>query len=185
MGQTADELRQEIDQKRDDASRKIDQIESRIESTTEHVRDEVQHTAEQVTSQVKESLDIKRHIEERPLVALGVGLVGGFLLGGVSGGDGGRAHHGGQGGHSMRSELMGSLRKTSKETGLDDTLAAAASALMASLTDQAKGIANEKVAEIKGDKPKQDQRTVVTSERVATPVYEEHVRVADTGHGAP
>lgn len=169
MGQSADQLREEIDQKRDDASRKIDEIESRIESTTENVRDEVKQTAQDLTDQVKETLDVKSQIEERPLVAIGVGLVGGFLLGGM-GGDGGS--HSSRRGSSMQAGVMKSLRDTAKETGLNDTLAAAASALMGVATTQAKGMASDRVSEMKSGSKKENtkkqpaKRTVVEEETV-------------------
>lgn len=165
MGTTADQLREEIDQKRDDASRKIDEIEARIEGTAENVRDEVRQTAQDVTDQVKETLDLKSQIEERPLIAIGVGVAAGFLLGGM----GGSQDRGASRGHgsSIYSGAMGMVRDSAKETGLSDTLAAAASALMGVATTQAKGIAGDRVAEMTGQaKKKDDGKTVVKTERV-------------------
>ena len=165
MGTTADQLRQEIDQKRDDASRKINEIESRLESTTENVRDEVRQTAQDVTDQVKETLDVKSQIQERPLVAIGVGLVGGFLLGGMGGDGGGRSF--GRHGSSMQAGIMKSVRDTAQETGLNDTLAAAASALMGTATAQAKTMAGDRMSEMtSGAKKQDDKRTVVKTEKV-------------------
>lgn len=164
MGTTADQLREEIDQKRDDASRKIDEIEARIEGTAENVRDEVRQTAQDVTDQVKETLDIKSQIEERPLIAIGVGLAAGFLLGGMGGG--GESHSSSYG-RNLQSGVMNTLRDTSKESGLNDTLSAAASALMGMATTQAKGMAGDRVAEMTGQaKTTDDRKTVVKSERV-------------------
>jgi hypothetical protein len=64
---------------------------------------------------------------------------------------------------------MNTLRDTAKESGLNDTLAAAASALMGVATTQAKGIAGERVAEMTGHAKKNDgSKTVVKTERAVT-----------------
>ncbi|MDP9363699.1 MAG: hypothetical protein M3Q10_05645, partial [Chloroflexota bacterium] len=96
MGQTADQLRQEIEQKRGDAASKIDQIESRVQDTVGTVqelpqmaKETVSDTVDQVKTSVQNSvqnIDLSGQIQQRPLAALGAALAGGFLLGGVMGG---------------------------------------------------------------------------------------------------
>jgi len=156
MGQSADQIRQEIDQKRADASSKIDQLQQQVQGTTEQVRDQVQESVEQVVEQVKgtvddtlqtvkQSVDFHKQIEERPLVALGAALVGGFLLGGMTGGNGGgQSQQQGSGSsneyRSTSSHGSGSstVRTALQKSGLEDTISNAAAALMGSVTDQLK-----------------------------------------------
>jgi hypothetical protein len=64
MGQTADQLRQELDHKRHELTRDIDHIEGKV----------------------KETLDINRYVEQNPLLAAGLAVAGGFLLGSMMGG---------------------------------------------------------------------------------------------------
>jgi len=157
MGQSADQIRQEIDQKRSDASSKIDRLQSQVQGTTEQVRDQVQESVEQVVEQVKgtvdetiqtvkQSVDFHKQIEERPLVALGAALVGGFLLGGMTGGNGGgqsqQQGYGSSNDHrsnSSHSSGSSTVRTALQKSGLEDTISNAAAALMGSVTDQLKG----------------------------------------------
>ncbi len=181
MGESTDQIRQEIDRSRQDAAAKIDQLQNQVEGTAEGLRTNVQdtaeglvtgvqetaeslatgvqETAEQVREQVsgviedtiqsvKENVDLKQMIEERPLVALGVALVGGFVLGGVTGNDGGGQHHyqeSSQAGYSGArssggsSSPMGSgIRTAIQKTGIEDTLSSAVAALVGSMSDQIK-----------------------------------------------
>lgn len=160
MGQSADQIRQEIDQKRADASSKIDQLQQQVQGTTEQVRDQVQESVEQVVEQVKgtvddtiqtvkNSVDFRQQIEERPLVALGVAILGGFLLGGMSGGgsNGGSSGHAPQQGYGSSNEYRSTsshgsgsstVRTALQKSGLEDTISNAAAALMGSVTDQLK-----------------------------------------------
>jgi hypothetical protein len=120
MGETPDQLRQEVDRKREDAGQKVDALEQRMTETVQRVRDgvtetteqvratvqdsvegvqqavgqtaqqvteQVKATTQQVTEQVKENFNLRRQIEERPLVMLGAALLGGFVIGSVTGGD--------------------------------------------------------------------------------------------------
>lgn len=56
MGETTDQLRQEIDRNRDDAAHKIDEIEQRMSDTVTKVQEGVQQTTEQVKTTVQESI---------------------------------------------------------------------------------------------------------------------------------
>jgi ElaB/YqjD/DUF883 family membrane-anchored ribosome-binding protein len=109
MGQTADQLRQEIAAKRDDAAAKIDQIESRVQDLPNLARETVRGTVDASIQQARDTVDeqlshareavvgkvdqMKQQtsmttvIDERPLAALGVALAGGFLLGKLFGGE--------------------------------------------------------------------------------------------------
>src|SRR3712207_382968 len=64
MGQTASQLRQELDQKRDELSRDVDMIQEKVKST----------------------FDVKAQVEQNPLASVGIALAGGFLLGMMTGG---------------------------------------------------------------------------------------------------
>jgi len=137
MGQSSDQIRQELDQKRDDTARKIEAIESKVEDTVIQARESVEDTVQQV----KEQLDFRRQVEDRPLMALGLALIGGFALGGIlKKGDGGTSSGSTYtAGSSTRSEgggIVDSLRKAAQRSGLDETLNGSAAALMSSVTDQ-------------------------------------------------
>lgn len=169
MGQSTDQIRREIDQSRNDAATKIDQLQSQVQNTAQDLRTNVQGATEDVIGQVKDTvdetiesvkqnLDFREQIEQRPLLSLGVALVGGFLLGGRTGGNGQQSHQyhpapypqgdyssGGaqQVGYRSSSSaqsgaLAQGLRSAVQKTGLEDTISDAAAALLGSLTDQLK-----------------------------------------------
>lgn len=164
MGQTADELRQEIDTKRDMAAEKIDQLEQKVTGAAEQVKGQVAGAADQVKEQVKQTVDWRHQVEERPLVALGAALAGGFVLGGMLGGNDDRSRHDdtrhkeapitpARGGSSSMSSgimagaagsgLMGTVREAAKNTGLEDTLNNLTTSLMSTLSDRVKEIADQ------------------------------------------
>ena len=159
MGQSADQLRQEIEQKREDAATKIDAIEARVQDTVQGARDTVQgtvqqardtvvDTVEQTTQKVKESFDVRRQVEERPLLALGAALVGGFVLGGILGGDDDdRRHHGGASPDLPRGSQQGGvragIRTAARESGLEDTINNLASAFMGTMTERLRSVASD------------------------------------------
>lgn len=171
MGQSTDQIRREIDQSRMDAADKIDQLQTQVQDTAQDVRDNVQGTAEDVIDQVKDTvdetvesvkqnLDLRQHIEQRPLLSLGVALVGGFVLGGLTSGSNDHGGHGYQSGQPYRAEggaypgsaysshssgssassgaVAQGLRTAVQKTGLEETISSAAAALIGSLTDQMK-----------------------------------------------
>ena len=165
MGQSTDQIRQEIDQKRDDAAGKIDQLQSQVQDTADTMRSNVQDTAEQVRDQVKgtvedtietvkQNADVRKMIEDRPLLALGVAFAGGYMIGSMTGGSGGqdsRTHSyaqryepsGDQYSYSPQSgsgsSMSSGIRSAIQKTGLEDTISNAAAALLGSVTDQLKG----------------------------------------------
>lgn len=157
MGQTADQLRQEIEQKRGDAAQKIDAIESRVQDTTQMVKNTVEDTKQMVTGtlkdtvqettdKVKQNADLGKHIEERPLVVLGAALAGGFLLGGVLGGGGDKSDNRRSGGDystSSRGGASGTFRNAAKSSGLEETIATISGALMGMATERVRSIVQE------------------------------------------
>jgi len=164
MGQTADELRQEIDQKRDNASQKIDQIEQLVTGAADQVKDQVSQAKEQVTQakeQIKQTFDWRHQVEEKPLVALGAAFIGGIVLGGITGGGddrGSHQHHyygqqpqgNGSSQHTVNygqaaatGGVVAAVRGAAKKAGLDDTIANMADGLMATFSDRIKQIADD------------------------------------------
>ncbi len=164
MGQSADQLRQEIEQKREDAAQKIEQIESQVTDTVHQARTTVDETVmkardtvEGTVQKAKESVDLRRQVEEKPLLALGAALLGGFALGGMLGGDKGghqsgsrsthiegssRAYEASMGAQSQ-SGLRGNIQQAAKSSGLEDMLANGTTALMNSLTERLKATLDE------------------------------------------
>ena len=161
MGQTADQLRQEVEQKREDAAQKIDAIETRVQETAQMARDTVDETVQkardtvtETVDTVKQSFDIRRQAEERPLVALGAALLGGFLLGNLAGGDDKGRHRGGQHAGMQYGGMSSGIRGGGKSSGLDDTLSALSGAVMGIVTDRMRSIVAESFPEL-ADKMRQ------------------------------
>jgi len=138
-----------------------DEMRSNVQGTAEQVIDQVKGTVDDTVESMKQSFDLKKQVEERPLVSLGVALVGGFLLGGMTGGGGGghqqRQQYGGyyaggqhEGGYqsgearqySSHQQSGGAgasgIRSAFQKTGIEDTISNAAAALLGSVTDQLK-----------------------------------------------
>ena len=166
MGESTDQIRQEIDQSRQSAADKVNQLQGQVQSTADSLRTNVQETteglvggvqdaAEQVREQVsgavddtiqavKENVDLRQFIEERPLLALGAALVGGFVLGGLtSGGDDGQHQYQGtsasaRSSGSSGSQLGSGLRAAIQKSGIEDTISSAAAAFVGNLGDQLK-----------------------------------------------
>jgi len=148
MGQTADQLRQEVDQKREDAADKIDQLQAKVEGAAQ----QAEETVEDAKQQVKDAFDLRKQIEEKPLLALGAALAGGFVLGGILGGD---EHddrryprydqqHGGQSYQQQSSPgIMDNVRKAAKSTGLEDTLNTMVASFMGSIGERVRAIGEE------------------------------------------
>jgi ElaB/YqjD/DUF883 family membrane-anchored ribosome-binding protein len=162
MGQSSDQLRQEIDQHRHDAERKINDLQGTIEgtaddlkvqaqSTVEDVKHQVQDTVDETVRTVTENVDIEGFVRERPLVSLGAALIGGFVLGGMLDSSRGsssssrsyeysgeRSGMTGGGSSSGGSDISGTIRNVFKSSGLEDTVNNAAAAMMGSVTEQLK-----------------------------------------------
>jgi ElaB/YqjD/DUF883 family membrane-anchored ribosome-binding protein len=172
MGEGTDQLRQEIDQKRDDAAQKIDQIEQQVMQTAQQMEQKVTNTAQQIESkvmdtrqqiedkvmdtkqqiedkvtdtvqQVREKFDWRGQVEERPLVAVGVAMLGGAILGGVlKDGD----DHAREASHQMgissqkRSGVGNAIRNAAKDSGLEDTIQKFAHAAFSNLGNQVRDV---------------------------------------------
>lgn len=162
MGKSSDELRDEIDAQRSEAGAKIDNLQHQVQDQVEDTRQQVTDTAAQVreeaqgmvtdtvdsVKQTVEDFDLERSVQERPLVAVGAAMLGGFLLGAMLGGDdnsrrysdsnanaattSGTGHSSGGMGHS--------IRNAAQKSGLEDTISNAGAALMGSVTEQLKGM---------------------------------------------
>ena len=160
MGQSADQVREAIDQHRSDAGDKIDQLQNQIQGSADQMRGQVQDSADHVREQVQgtvddtiqtvkdqvSNIDFQQQIQERPLVALGAAFLGGMVLGSLT--SGGGQHHGssqpsnGQQGHPGGG-VSDSVRSAVHKSGFDDIISSATAALMGSVTDQLKGTLNQ------------------------------------------
>ena len=143
MSKSSDEIRQEIERDRQDAAEKIDHLEEQLQDTADHmkhqaqgavtdIRDEAQEMVHDAVDSVKETLDFRQQVEERPLLSVATALVGGYVLGSMMDDDGG-------GGQSSGSGIGQSLRNSAQESGLFETLENFAAALVGSVTDEVKG----------------------------------------------
>jgi ElaB/YqjD/DUF883 family membrane-anchored ribosome-binding protein len=139
MGQSSDQIRQEIEQHRSDAAQKIDDLEMRVQDTATQARDQAKGMVEDTIQTAKESFDFRKQVEERPLVALGVAFVGGLMLGAVTGGGGGgQQASSAYGGSQQGQGASSTLRQAAQRSGLEDTISNAAAALLGSVTEQFK-----------------------------------------------
>jgi len=141
MGQAADQLRDQVDQTRDDAAQKIQQIEQRVAETTQ---------------QVKQQLDWRHQVEERPFLAVGAALLGGMVLGGLTGGGN---DNGGNNGRSYASAssasthqqsndgggLTGIIRTAAKNAGIEETIHQIADSALHSFGDRLRDIAAQNI----------------------------------------
>lgn len=138
MGPTASQIREELDQHRDDAADRLAELENRVGSMTDQARTQVEET----TQEIRQTFDLRYQLRENPLIAVGGGVLLGFLLGGgLSGGGGGGSHHGPSGhrSSSVSGHLQASLMQSAKSSGLSDTISAAGSALLSDVTKTIKG----------------------------------------------
>jgi len=129
MGETADQIRRQVDQKRDDASQKIDQIEQKVMGTAQQIEGKVTETADQVKSQ----MNWRYQVEEHPLMSVGVAMVGGMMLGNMMGKDDHQYRSSPDVHVSQQSMHQGggmgeSIRKAARNSGLDNTVQNFASA---------------------------------------------------------
>jgi hypothetical protein len=154
MGESADQLREEIEMKRQDASGKIEQIEQKVTDTADQVRGQV--------DQVKQTFDWRKQVNERPLAALGAAFIGGIVLSSILGEDDddrdrrrdrGRysfdtVQYGEQGSTPSVAPavaglgVMGAVRKAAKTSGLEDTLNNMTSSFMSTVAERAKEVAD-------------------------------------------
>jgi ElaB/YqjD/DUF883 family membrane-anchored ribosome-binding protein len=165
MGQTADQLRQEIDGKRDDAAAKIDEIEARVQSTAQvakktveetmqTAKDTVTETVTESVEAVKQSFDLQRQVDERPLLMLGAAALGGFILAGALGGE---KHHRSERYSEYRPQ-SGPVQRAVHSSGLDSTMAAVTGAVVGMATDHLRSLVDESFPEF-GRRLRQEMNT--------------------------
>jgi len=159
MGQTADQLRQEIDAKRNDASDKIGQIEEKVTGVAEQAKETVTGVAEQAKETVMNTFDWRRQVDQKPLVALGAAFVGGMILAGAVGDkDEGSHRSSSQSNNSdfnirRYSEqsaaaaggmgIAGAIRTAAKNSGLEDMMNNMTGSFMSNITDRIKQMADQ------------------------------------------
>jgi hypothetical protein len=112
----------------------------------------VKETVDDAKQQVKDTFDLRKQIEEKPFLALGAALAGGFILGGVLG-DGDRDDRRypryDEGPRPMpyrppqTSGVMDGVRKAAKSTGLEETLNTMVNSFMGQLGERVKAIGEE------------------------------------------
>lgn len=168
MGKSADQIREEIDAQRAETGAKVDDLQHQVQAQVEGARQQVTDTVGQVRDEANamvndtidsvkksvEDLDIEGMVQERPLVAVGTALLGGFLLGALMGsGSDDNGHRSNVNARQYSSDSGSSvgtamaagagsfgntLRDAARKSGLEDTISNAGAALMGSLTDQIK-----------------------------------------------
>jgi len=148
MGQTTDELKANVDSSREAASQKIEAIQEQVMETVQQAEQRVTDTAQMV----KDKLDWRTQVEQRPLMAVGAALIGGILLGNMTGKDGGGSQYSssdlkGMSSSSMnggnRSGLSNSIRNAARDSGLDDTIQSLANGVFTMLGDRVKGVTEQ------------------------------------------
>jgi hypothetical protein len=138
MGETTDQLRDQVDQTRDDASRTIQEIEDRVSSATQ---------------QVKDQLDWRHQVQQRPLMSVGLAVIGGMVLGGLTGSHDSHAPTNGNGasyGHEHRGGIGDALRGAAKSSGFDDAVHDVANAALGSFGARLRSMAAENFPSLAG-----------------------------------
>lgn len=170
MGKSSDQLREEIDAQRAEAGEKIDQLQHQVQDqiedtrqqvteTATHVREEAQAMVTDTVDTVKKSVedfDFEQMVQQRPLVSVGVAMLGGVLLGSMLGGDDHqRSHHHAGATYDAGSVSYGSrsgnggagigstLRSAAQKSGLEDTISNVGAALMGTMTEQLKNMVDQ------------------------------------------
>jgi ElaB/YqjD/DUF883 family membrane-anchored ribosome-binding protein len=185
VGESADQLREEIDAKRDDAAAKIDQIEARVYDTAQMARDTVDETMQQArdtvvetVETVKQSFDLTHQVRERPWPTLGAAVAGGFMLGRLlEGDDGGRgsefeparryaaSYKSGaaavehpQPADAGPSAVVSGLRDAAKSAGLDEMVSNLSGALLGVLAERIRAVVEQNFPEFADQMRIQSQR---------------------------
>jgi ElaB/YqjD/DUF883 family membrane-anchored ribosome-binding protein len=138
MGETTDQLREQVDQKRSDASDKISKIEEQVTNTAQQMTDK----ATEAVDQVKSKMDWRQQVEERPLVMVGAAFVGGMLLGGVTGG-GGKSSSGSTSTGSSGGGIGGTVRNAMHDSGLEQDIQQYTKQAFSVLADRVRTIAGD------------------------------------------
>jgi hypothetical protein len=138
VGKSASEIGQELEQTRSDAAEKIEKIEQQVTQSAESV---------------KESLDWRHQVEQRPLMALGTAFLSGLMLGELTNGDQHKApqysYNGASGnayqtrGSSSQGGMTDAVRHAARASGADDAISSAAAALLSTAGQRIKDVIDE------------------------------------------
>jgi len=140
VGKSASQIDQELEQTLSDATEKIEKIEQQVTQSAESV---------------KESLDWRHQVEQRPLMALGTAFLGGLMLGEMTNGDQHKAprySYNGNGAsgsaygtkeHSSQGGMTGAVRHAAQASGADDAISSAAAALLSTVGQRIKDVIDE------------------------------------------
>ncbi len=138
MGKSTSEISQELEQTRSDAAEKIGKIEEQVTQSAEAV---------------KESLDWRHQVENRPMLAVGAAFLGGMLLGGMTGGgsdDRPRTYsyiesekQGGSMSANPQGGIGSALRNAARTSGADEAFSSAAAAVLTTATQRFKDTIEE------------------------------------------
>jgi len=140
VGKSASEISQELEQTRSDATEKIEKIEQQVTQSAESV---------------KESLDWRHQVEQRPLIALGTAFIGGLMLGELTNGDQHEApRYSSNGNGASRSSyesrekssqggVTGAVRHAAQASGAEDAISSAAAALLSTAGQRIKDVIDE------------------------------------------
>jgi len=144
MGKSASEIDQELEQTRSDAAEKIEKIEQQVTQSAESV---------------KQSLDWRYQVQQRPLMALGTAFLGGLMFGEVTNSDqheSARNRYNGDSsssyeprGNSDQGGVSGAVRHVARASGADDAISSAAAAMMSTAGQRIKDVI-ENVSRIPG-----------------------------------
>jgi hypothetical protein len=139
MGQTADQLRDQVDEAREAATQKIEDIEEKVSSAAE---------------QVKQQFDWRHQVDNHPLAAIGAAFIGGMALGGMTGGDGHdheESHSSGVRYQSVQHDRQhggvgDAIRNAAKSSGFDDAMHHVADVALGSLGERIRAFADQTLA---------------------------------------
>jgi len=152
MGTTADDLRQQVDANRSSAEEKLNMLEQQVTDSAQMIQDKVTGSASMIqekvadtAQQIKQSFDWRKQVDDRPLVAVGVAMVGGMLLGKMTSGGSGGGHHapdigrGAAGGGMIAMAMQNAMQKS----GLADTMETTMHDLFSTASTRLKDLAKD------------------------------------------
>jgi len=151
MGSTADDIREQVDANRSSAEDKINKIEQQVTGQAQALQEKVSGAGEMIqekvadtAQQVKEQFDWRKQVNDRPLVAVGAAMIGGMLLGKMTGSGGGGGHHApdvphnGAGMMAGGGMIAGALQNAMQKSGLSDQLETTMHDLFSTVTSRMK-----------------------------------------------
>jgi len=115
-------------------------LQEKVSGAGEMIQEKVADTAQQV----KEQFDWRKQVNDRPLVAVGAAMIGGMLLGKMTGSGGGGGHHApdvphnGAGMMAGGGMIAGALQNAMQKSGLSDQLETTMHDLFSTVTSRMK-----------------------------------------------